>query len=34
MNLPTKGTAFISVRKEDHKKVVEVAHALKKLGFL
>ena len=33
MNLPTKGTAFISVRKEDHKKIVEVAHALKKLGF-
>ena len=33
MNLPTKGTAFISVRKEDHKKIVEVAQALKKLGF-
>ena len=33
MNLPIKGTAFISVRKEDHKKIVEVAHALKKLGF-
>ncbi|MDC6476823.1 carbamoyl-phosphate synthase large subunit [Methylophilaceae bacterium] len=33
MNLPTKGTAFISVRKEDHKKIVDVAHALKKLGF-
>ncbi len=33
MNLPSKGTAFISVRKEDHEKIVEVAHALKKLGF-
>jgi carbamoyl-phosphate synthase large subunit len=33
MNLPTKGTAFISVRKEDHERIVEVAHALKKLGF-
>ena len=33
MILPTKGTAFISVRKEDHKKIVEVAHALKMLGF-
>ena len=33
MNLPTKGTAFISVRKEDHEKIVEVAQALKKLGF-
>ena len=33
MILPTKGKAFISVRKEDHKKIVEVAHALKKLGF-
>mgnify|MGYP000122584392 FL=1 len=33
MILPTKGTAFISVRKEDHKKIVEVAHSLKMLGF-
>ena len=33
MNLPTKGKAFISVRKEDHEKIVEVAQALKKLGF-
>ena len=33
MNLPTKGKAFVSVRKEDHEKIVEVAHALKKLGF-
>ena len=33
MNLPTKGTAFISVKKEDHGKIVEVAQALKKLGF-
>ena len=33
MNLPTKGTAFISVRKEDHEKIVEVGQALKKLGF-
>ena len=33
MILPTKGTAFISVRKEDHQKIVEVAHSLKMLGF-
>ena len=33
MILPTKGKAFISVRKEDHKKIVEVAHSLKMLGF-
>ena len=33
MNLPSKGTAFISVRKEDHEKIVEVAQALTNLGF-
>tara|TARA_B110000037_G_scaffold81984_1_gene97620 strand:- start:29 stop:2080 length:2052 start_codon:yes stop_codon:yes gene_type:complete len=33
MNLPTNGTAFISVRKEDHERIVEVAYALKKIGF-
>ena len=31
--LPTEGRAFISVRKEDHQKVVDVAQALAKLGF-
>ena len=31
--LPTEGRAFISVRKEDHLKVVDVAQALAKLGF-
>ena len=33
MNLPKNGTAFISVRKEDHERIVEVAYALKKIGF-
>ena len=33
MILPKKGTAFISVRKEDHENIVDVALALKKLGF-
>ncbi|MCE9633319.1 MAG: carbamoyl-phosphate synthase large subunit [Methylophilales bacterium] len=31
--LPTGGKAFISVRREDHQKVVEIAQALDKLGF-
>ena len=31
--LPTEGRAFISVRKEDHIKVLDVAQALAKLGF-
>jgi carbamoyl-phosphate synthase large subunit len=31
--LPEGGKAFISVRKEDYKKVVEIAHALHDLGF-
>jgi carbamoyl-phosphate synthase large subunit len=31
--LPEGGRAFISVRKEDYKKVVEIAHALHDLGF-
>ena len=33
MILPTKGMAFISVRKEDHEKIVDVAQSLNKLGF-
>lgn len=32
-NLPKGGKAFISVRKEEHEKVVEIAQALDKLGF-
>ncbi len=32
-HLPKEGKAFISVRKEEHKKVVEIAQALDKLGF-
>ncbi len=32
--LPQGGRAFISVRKEDYNKVVEVAQALDKLGFV
>ena len=31
--LPQDGRAFISVRKEDYKKVVEIAQALDQLGF-
>jgi carbamoyl-phosphate synthase large subunit len=31
--LPREGRAFISVRKEDYQKVVEIAHALNELGF-
>ena len=31
--LPQDGRAFISVRKEDYKKVVEIAEALDELGF-
>ncbi len=31
--LPQDGRAFISVRKEDYKKVVEIAEALDQLGF-
>ena len=31
--LPESGRAFISVRKEDYNKVVEIAHALHDLGF-
>ncbi|CAN1508134.1 carbamoyl phosphate synthase large subunit [Methylophilaceae bacterium] len=31
--LPEGGRAFISVRKEDYNKVVEIAHALHDLGF-
>jgi len=31
--LPSSGRAFISVRREDHQKVVEVAQALVDLGF-
>jgi len=31
--LPSSGRAFISVRREDHQKVVEVAQALADLGF-
>jgi carbamoyl-phosphate synthase large subunit len=31
--LPEGGRAFISVRKEDHKKVIEIGHALHDLGF-
>jgi carbamoyl-phosphate synthase large subunit len=31
--LPKGGRAFISVRKEDHKKVIEIGHALHDLGF-
>ncbi|HPX89112.1 MAG TPA: carbamoyl-phosphate synthase large subunit [Methylophilaceae bacterium] len=31
--LPSGGKAFISVRKEDYNKVVEIAHALHDLGF-
>lgn len=32
-HLPTEGKAFISVRKEDYEKVVEIAHSLDQLGF-
>ncbi len=31
--LPEGGKAFISVRKEDYKKVIEIGHALHDLGF-
>ncbi|HOY70124.1 MAG TPA: carbamoyl-phosphate synthase large subunit [Methylotenera sp.] len=31
--LPKDGRAFISVRKEDYKKVIEIGHALHDLGF-
>ena len=31
--LPKNGKAFISVRKEDHKNVVDIAKSLNKLGF-
>ena len=31
--LPSSGRAFISVRREDHQKVVEIAQALADLGF-
>ena len=31
--LPEGGRAFISVRKEDYAKVIEIAHALDQLGF-
>ena len=31
--LPYKGKAFLSVRKEDHEKIIEIAQALAKLGF-
>ena len=33
MKLPTKGTAFISVRKNDKDKAIEVARQLEELGF-
>jgi len=33
MKLPTKGTAFISVRKSDKGKVIEIARQLEELGF-
>lgn len=32
-NLPKGGKAFISVRKEEHQKVIEIAETLNKLGF-
>ena len=32
-SLPKSGKAFISVRKEDHKNVVDIAKSLSKLGF-
>jgi len=32
-SLPKSGKAFISVRKEDHKNVVDIAKSLNKLGF-
>ena len=31
--LPYKGKAFLSVRKEDHESIIEIAQALAKLGF-
>jgi carbamoyl-phosphate synthase large subunit len=31
--LPYKGKAFLSVRKEDHENIIEIAQALAKLGF-
>ena len=31
--LPYKGKAFLSVRKEDHERIIEIAQALAKLGF-
>ena len=31
--LPYKGKAFLSVRKEDHERVIEIAQSLAKLGF-
>ncbi len=33
MKLPEKGTVFISVKKSDREKIVEVARKLKELGF-
>jgi len=32
-SLPYKGKAFLSVRKEDHERIIEIAQALAKLGF-
>ena len=32
-SLPKSGRAFISVRKEDHKNVIDIAKSLNKLGF-
>jgi carbamoyl-phosphate synthase large subunit len=32
-SLPKSGKAFISVRKEDHKNVIDIAKSLNKLGF-
>ena len=31
--LPFKGKAFLSVRKEDHENIIDIAQALAKLGF-
>ncbi len=33
MKLPSKGTAFISIRKNDQEKAIEVARQLEELGF-
>ncbi len=33
MRLPTEGTVFISVKKADREKIVEIARKLKELGF-